>query len=56
VFLHDVHHASTVATVATLLVVQIGGGTARIWSGRFSDRPPQPAADDQDLRPVGGAS
>lgn len=38
VFLHDVQHASTVATVATLLVVQIGGGTARIWSGRFSDR------------------
>ena len=38
VFLHDVHHASTVATVATLLVVQIGGGSARIWSGRFSDR------------------
>jgi sugar phosphate permease len=38
VFLHDVHHASTAATVATLLVVQIGGGSARIWSGRFSDR------------------
>jgi sugar phosphate permease len=38
VFLHDVHHASTIVTVATLLVVQIGGGTARIWSGRFSDR------------------
>lgn len=38
VFMHDVHHASTAITVATLLVVQIGGGTARIWSGRFSDR------------------
>ena len=38
VFLHDVHHASTGVIVATLLVVQIGGGTARIWSGRFSDR------------------
>jgi sugar phosphate permease len=38
VFLHDVDHVATGATVATLLVVQIGGGAARIWSGRFSDR------------------
>ena len=38
VFLHDVHHAGTGVVVATLLVVQIGGGAARIWSGRFTDR------------------
>jgi len=38
VFLHDLKHASILVTVLTLLVVQIGGGTARIWSGRFTDK------------------
>jgi sugar phosphate permease len=38
VFLHDAKHAGILATVLTLIVVQIGGGSARIWSGRFSDK------------------
>jgi sugar phosphate permease len=38
VFLGQVKHASIPVTVATLLVVQIGGGSARILSGRWSDR------------------
>lgn len=38
IFLHDVKNAGIPVTVATLLVVQIGGGAARIWSGRYTDR------------------
>lgn len=38
VFLADAKGAGLGAVVATLLVTQIGGGAARIWSGRFTDR------------------
>jgi len=38
IFLHDIEHASVLTTVIALCIVQFGGGTARIWSGRFTDR------------------
>ncbi len=38
IFLHDAKHAGLGVVVMTLLVTQIGGGAARIWSGRYTDR------------------
>lgn len=38
VFLEDEKGAGTAATVLMLVAVQVGGGAARIWSGRFSDK------------------
>jgi MFS family permease len=38
IYLYDVHQAPLPVVVATLLVTQIGGGVARIWSGRYTDR------------------
>ncbi|MFD4639756.1 MFS transporter [Lentzea sp. NPDC058436] len=38
VFLHDAKGAGVLTTVITLMVVQIGGGAARIWSGRYTDK------------------
>jgi sugar phosphate permease len=38
VFLHDAKGAGILTTVVTLMVVQIGGGAARIWSGRYTDK------------------
>ncbi len=38
IYLYDVHDASLPVVVATLLATQIGGGVARIWSGRYTDR------------------
>lgn len=38
VFLHDEKNASVLTTVVALTLVQVGGGAARIWSGRFTDK------------------
>ncbi|MEA5360335.1 MFS transporter [Amycolatopsis sp., V23-08] len=38
VFLHDAKGAGVLTTVLTLIVVQVGGGAARILSGRYTDK------------------
>ncbi|POM25508.1 Glycerol-3-phosphate transporter [Actinomadura rubteroloni] len=38
VFLHDARHADAAIAAAVVLIAQIGGGAARIWTGRRSDR------------------
>jgi sugar phosphate permease len=38
VFLHDARHADAALAAAVVLTAQIGGGAARIWTGRRSDR------------------
>ncbi|WP_410674174.1 MFS transporter [Amycolatopsis sp. cmx-4-68] len=38
VFLHDAKGAGVLTTVLTLVVVQVGGGAARILSGRYTDK------------------
>jgi MFS family permease len=38
VFLNDAKHAGLVAGSLTILAVQVGGATARVWSGRWTDR------------------
>ncbi|GGP92447.1 MFS transporter [Streptosporangium pseudovulgare] len=38
VFLHDARDTGTALAAAAVLVAQLGGGVARIWTGRRSDR------------------
>ncbi|MFF0306852.1 MFS transporter [Streptosporangium sp. NPDC004379] len=38
VFLHDARGTGTALAAGTVLVAQLGGGAARIWTGRRSDR------------------
>ncbi len=38
VYLHDAKHAGLGVIVPTVLVAQVGGATARIWSGRYTDK------------------
>lgn len=38
VFLHDAKGAGIGAAAATILVVQVGGAAARVWSGRYTDK------------------
>jgi sugar phosphate permease len=38
IYLHDVEHAGVLAAVVAMCIVQFGGGAARIWSGRFTDK------------------
>ncbi|MFC7645060.1 MFS transporter [Streptosporangium lutulentum] len=38
IFLHDAEHAGAVAGPLVVLVGQLGGGAARVWSGRYTDR------------------
>jgi MFS family permease len=38
IFLHDVKHTGLLAVTLTILVAQIGGAAARVWSGRYTDR------------------
>jgi sugar phosphate permease len=38
IFLHDTKHTGLLAVTTTILVAQIGGAAARVWSGRYTDR------------------
>ncbi|MDQ0794217.1 MFS transporter [Streptomyces sp. B1I3] len=38
IYLHDVEHAGVLAAVVAMCIVQFGGGAARIWSGRYTDK------------------
>ncbi|WP_371780710.1 MFS transporter [Streptosporangium subroseum] len=38
VFLHDAQHAGAFAGSLVVLVAQLGGAAARVWSGRYTDR------------------
>jgi len=38
IYLHDAEHAGVLVTVIAMCTVQFGGGAARIWSGRFTDK------------------
>ncbi|WP_204358656.1 MFS transporter [Streptosporangium sp. 'caverna'] len=38
IFLHDAQHAGAFAGSLVVLVAQLGGAAARVWSGRYTDR------------------
>ncbi|TYB63834.1 MFS transporter [Nonomuraea sp. PA05] len=38
IFLHDVKHEGTTLASLTIVIAQLGGGAARIWTGRRTDR------------------
>jgi sugar phosphate permease len=38
IYLHDVEDTGVLASVIAMCIVQFGGGAARIWSGRFTDK------------------
>ncbi len=54
VFLHDTHHSALVVSSMAIVVVQIGGATARVWSGRWTDK--HPGTRRPYVRVVGGGA